>query len=73
MQAGQPAVTMTYDGRGRRVKKVIDNSGQGDATYKYYHDQESLVETRNGSDQAVKHQGRKKVTSTFFHTAQFFC
>jgi RHS repeat-associated protein len=54
LSSGQASVTMTYDGKGRRVKKTVTNSGQWDSTFKYYYDNDSLVETRNGSDQTVK-------------------
>jgi RHS repeat-associated protein len=54
LSSGQASVTMSYDGKGRRVKKTVTNSGQWDATFKYYYDGDSLVEQRNGSDQTLK-------------------
>ena len=35
--AGDTVGTMTYDGAGRRIRKVIDNSADWDATYEYYY------------------------------------
>jgi len=60
--------TLKYDGLGRRISKVIDNrADQGgqwvydDPTwsrvtmvYEYYYNGQSLIETRNGSNQALK-------------------
>jgi RHS repeat-associated protein len=54
VQAGQANVTMSYDGRGRRIKKAVVNAGQWDCTYHYYYDNDSLVETRDGSEYTVK-------------------
>jgi len=54
LSSGQASITMSYDGKGRRVKKAITNSGQWDATHKYYYDNDSLVEMRNGSDDPLK-------------------
>jgi RHS repeat-associated protein len=54
LQSGQANVTMSYDGRGRRVKKALANAGQWDCTYHYYYDGDSLIETRNGSDVRIK-------------------
>ena len=51
---GSVVTTMQYDGQGRRTVKAVTNSGGLDATYHYYLDGQSLVETRNGSDQVLK-------------------
>ena len=48
---------------GRRISKAITGTGSLDCTYQYYYDQDSLAETRNGSDIAIKQQvwGRQYV------------
>jgi len=43
-----------YDGIGRRIKKVVTNSGDHDGTVKYYYDGWSIIETRDGSDNLVQ-------------------
>ena len=52
--ASHPSVTMKYDGKGRRIQKAIANSGQWDCTYKYFYDNDSCIEERNGSDYVIK-------------------
>ncbi len=42
--------TSFYDGFGRRIKKVVTNSGDLDATTLFYYDGDKLIETRNGSE-----------------------
>ena len=46
--------TIEYDGLGRRIEKAITNCGDWDATYEYYYDGHSLIETQNGSDETLK-------------------
>jgi RHS repeat-associated protein len=54
VSAGQSSVTMKYDGKGRRIQKAISNTGAWDCTYKYYYDNDSCIEERNGSDYVIK-------------------
>ncbi|CAN5370455.1 hypothetical protein BH09PLA1_BH09PLA1_12260 [soil metagenome] len=54
LQSGQSFDTMSYDGKGRRIKKAIINTGQWDCAYKYYSDGDSVVESRDGSDNPIK-------------------
>ena len=44
----------TYDGTGRRIKKVVSNSGDPDATAYYYYAGSQMIETRNGSGNATR-------------------
>ncbi|MCP4378446.1 MAG: hypothetical protein GY794_20015, partial [bacterium] len=46
---------MKYDGLGRRTSKVITNSGDMNGTSKFFYDGQQVIETHNGSDQAIKH------------------
>jgi len=46
--------TAGYDGSGRRVKKVVTNSGDLDGTTKYLYKGWQIVETRDGSDNLVQ-------------------
>ena len=39
----------SYDGRGRRLKKVVTNAGQYDGTVVFYYDGWKIIETRDGS------------------------
>ncbi|MEK6674024.1 MAG: hypothetical protein AABZ47_00045, partial [Planctomycetota bacterium] len=41
--------TAEFDGLGRRIKKVVSNSGEFDGTVVYFYDGQKIVETRNGS------------------------
>ena len=41
--------TASYDGRGRRLKKTVTNTGQHDGTVVFYYDGWKLIETRDGS------------------------
>jgi RHS repeat-associated protein len=43
----------TFDGKGRRIKKVVSNAGDFDATTVYFYDGWKIIETRNGSDEMV--------------------
>ena len=63
VHSGGVLSTCGYDGRGRRISKAITGTGSLDCTYQYYYDQDSLTETRNGSDIAIKQQvwGRQYV------------
>jgi RHS repeat-associated protein len=54
LQSGSTWVTMAYDGRGRRITKAVTGTGSLDCTYHYYYDRDSLIETRNGSDELLK-------------------
>ena len=40
---------MQYDGLGRRTVKAVSNSADWDCTYRYYYDDQRLIEERNGS------------------------
>jgi len=51
---GSTIATITYDGLGRRIKKAVTNCGDWGQTYKYYHSGQSMIETRNGSDETLK-------------------
>ncbi len=54
LQNGSTVAELSYDGRGRRIVKAVQNSADLNATYVYYYDDQSLVELRNGSDQVLK-------------------
>ena len=41
--------TASYDGRGRRLKKVVTNTGQHDGTVVFYYGGWKIIETRDGS------------------------
>ena len=41
--------TAEFDGTGRRMKKVVTNSGDSDGTVVYLYDGQKIIETRNGS------------------------
>jgi RHS repeat-associated protein len=56
LQTGSTVATMSYDGKGRRIKKAIANDADLDCTYLYYHDGDSNLETRNGSGYVLKQQ-----------------
>jgi RHS repeat-associated protein len=43
-----------HDGLSRRIVKAIQNTDDLDATFHYYYDGQSLLETRNGSNQTLK-------------------
>ena len=45
---------MTYDGLGRRIGKLIENSGDWNMTYNFYYDGQSTVEEQNGSGDTIK-------------------
>jgi YD repeat-containing protein len=49
-----PIATCEYDALGRRISKVVANSGAWNATYKYFYDGHQVVEVQNGSDVIVK-------------------
>ena len=51
---GDVISTMKYDGLGRRISKVITNSGAQNATYKFFYDGQQVIETHNGSNQVIK-------------------
>jgi len=44
----------SYDGLGRRVKKVVTNSGNLDGTVLYFHDGQKVIEVRDGSENVVR-------------------
>jgi len=48
--------TMSYDGKGRQIQKAIANNADQDCTYVFYHDDDSTIETRNGSGYLRKQQ-----------------
>ena len=55
------AAEMKYDGLGRRIVKIVGDDcdtshemGDWEATYHYYYSGHSLIETRDGSDAAIK-------------------
>ena len=54
LQQGAVVSTSRYDGLSRRIEKAVTNSGSLDATYRYYHHGQSVVEVRNGSDAVLK-------------------
>jgi RHS repeat-associated protein len=45
--------TALFDGLGRRIKKVVSNSGDLDATTVYYYNGQQILETRDGSGTMV--------------------
>ena len=47
------AARIHYDGLGRRICKMVANSGDHDGTLHYYHDGQRMVESRDGSDQVL--------------------
>jgi len=53
---GSLVAALTYDALGRRIKKVVTNSGDWDATYHYYHDGRRAIETRSGGDRVLKQE-----------------
>ena len=59
-KTGSAVATIAYDGANRRVSKTIDNSGDWNHTYHFYHDgqapagQAKMIETRNGSGEVIK-------------------
>ncbi len=53
-KTGSAVATIAYDGANRRVSKMIDNSGDWNYTYNFYHDGQSMIETRNGSGEVIK-------------------
>ncbi|MCC7291902.1 MAG: hypothetical protein IT449_07565 [Phycisphaerales bacterium] len=44
--------TAEYDALGRRIEKVVSNSGDLDGTYRYGYNGQQLIEMRDGSDNA---------------------
>ena len=46
--------TLTYDALGRRVTKCVQNSGDWNATYRYYYDGDRVVEERNSSNKTLR-------------------
>jgi RHS repeat-associated protein len=46
--------TAEFDGSGRRIKKVVSNSGSLDATWVYFYDGQKIIETRDGSGNMVQ-------------------
>ena len=46
--------TAEFDARGRRMKKVVTNSGDFDGTVVYLFDGHKIIETRDGSDNVVR-------------------
>jgi RHS repeat-associated protein len=58
VRAGEGAesvlATYTYDATGRRIKKVVSNSGDLDTTEVYYYAGQQMIEARNGSEQATR-------------------
>ncbi len=51
-----------FDALGRRIKKVVTNSGNLDKTEVYFFDGQKIIETRNGSNQ---------MTAQFIHGTQY--
>ena len=43
-----------FDVLGRRIKKVVSNSGDLEATTRYYYDGQKIIETRDGSNNMVQ-------------------
>ena len=54
LQEKSVIATMTYDGLGRRIKKVVAKRGDWDCTYHFYYDGHRMIETRNGSNDVLK-------------------
>jgi RHS repeat-associated protein len=46
--------TAEFDGTGRRIKKVVTNSGEFDGTTVYFYNGSQILETRNGSGNMVQ-------------------
>ncbi len=46
--------TAEFDAQGRRMKKVVTNSGDFDGTEVYLFDGHKILETRDGSDNVVR-------------------
>jgi len=46
--------TSEFDGQGRRIKKVVSNTGQWDGTTVYLFDGQKIIETRDGSNNLVQ-------------------
>lgn len=55
VRAGSEVAVVQYDGMGRRIKKEVKGTADLDCTYQFYHDGQRTIETRNGSDQMIKH------------------
>ena len=49
VDSGVTIQTASYDGRGRRLKKVVTNTGQHDGTVVFYYDGWKIVATYDGS------------------------
>jgi len=55
LQTGSVVARIEYDGLNRRTRKMIDNCGDWDCTYRYTWDRNwRLLKTRNGSGQTLK-------------------
>ena len=46
--------TAEFNAKGRRIKKVVTNSGQHDKTEVYLYDGQKIIETRDGSNNMVQ-------------------
>ena len=55
IQSASEDVVMRYDGLGRRISKQVTNSADLDCTHYYYHDGQKTIETRDESDDVLKH------------------
>ncbi|MEK6675043.1 MAG: RHS repeat-associated core domain-containing protein, partial [Planctomycetota bacterium] len=53
-QGNAVILTAEFDGIGRRIEKVVTNTGTFDATWRYFYDGQKIVETRNGSGNMVQ-------------------
>ena len=50
----QLVAVYSYDAAGRRIRKVVTNSGVLDGTTDFYHDGRRVIEERNGPDDLVR-------------------
>ncbi|MEK6674488.1 MAG: RHS repeat-associated core domain-containing protein [Planctomycetota bacterium] len=53
-QGNAVILTAEFDGIGRRIEKVVTNTGTFDATWRYFYDGQKIVETRDGSGNMVQ-------------------
>ncbi|MEK6675465.1 MAG: RHS repeat-associated core domain-containing protein, partial [Planctomycetota bacterium] len=53
-QSNATIQTAEFDGVGRRIEKIVSNTGTFDATWRYFYDGQKIIETRNGSGDMVQ-------------------
>ena len=54
----------TFDALGRRIEKVVSNSGDLDGTFRFWYNDQRLIEMRDGSNDV--HDGAAPVRKRFF-------